>query len=60
LADQEKVILREVDSDKEEYVVSLLIEPDELIKTSPIEEKIELPFTINSITEVWAGKKIHC
>ncbi|XVO22003.1 MAG: hypothetical protein HEQ15_05505 [Betaproteobacteria bacterium] len=50
LADQEKVILREVDSDKEEYVVSFPIEPDELIKTSPIEEKIELPFTINSIT----------
>ncbi len=57
LADQEKVIFKEIVSNKEEYMVSFPIEANELITISPIEEQIEVPFIINSITEIWSGKK---
>ena len=55
LVTSENTVLKEI-TNKEDLLVSFSLEDDEKIDFLPIYEKINVPFTIASVTETWADK----
>ncbi|NET58384.1 MAG: hypothetical protein F6K47_20185 [Symploca sp. SIO2E6] len=54
LVDQENILLKEI-TQNEGYIASFPLEDGESLRISNIAEDIKTPFTINGITEIWAG-----
>ncbi|WP_144866912.1 hypothetical protein [Hyella patelloides] len=55
LVTSEYTVLKKI-TGKQDFIINFPLESNETIDTVLISEKIELPFTVASIIEIWAGE----
>lgn len=55
LVTQQYTILKKI-IEKQDFIINYPLESNETIDSVPISEKIELPLTVASIIETWAGE----